>query len=31
MPKRIQRKRVKGWCSLDEACHGDVLLRIANG
>lgn len=19
------------WCALDEACHADVLLRVANG
>ena len=33
-PEEIEELRGKDlmcWCSLDEACHGDVLLRIANG
>ena len=32
-PEEIEELRGKDlmcWCSLDEACHGDVLLRIAN-
>lgn len=31
MPERIQRKRTKGWRMLDQPCHADVLLELANG
>lgn len=26
----LRGKNLACWCPLDEACHGDVLLRIAN-
>jgi len=29
-PQRIQRKRTC-WCPLDQPCHADVLLELANG
>ncbi|HSR28229.1 MAG TPA: DUF4326 domain-containing protein [Actinomycetes bacterium] len=26
----LRGKPVGCWCQLDEPCHGDVLLRVAN-
>lgn len=28
--EELRGKNVACWCGLDEACHGDVLLAIAN-
>jgi hypothetical protein len=27
----LRGKNLACWCPLDEACHADVLLRLANG
>ncbi|MCP4149874.1 MAG: DUF4326 domain-containing protein [bacterium] len=27
----LRDKNLMCWCALDEPCHGDVLLEIANG
>ena len=27
---RLAGKNLAGWCSLDQPCHADVLLEIAN-
>ena len=27
---RLRGKNVACWCDLDDWCHGDILLRIAN-
>lgn len=29
--KHLVGKNLACWCSLDEPCHADVLLRLANG
>lgn len=29
--RELAGKTLACWCSLDQACHGDVLLSIANG
>jgi hypothetical protein len=28
--KELRGKNLMCWCSLDQKCHADVLLRIAN-
>ncbi len=30
MRQRLQRKNLACWCRLDQPCHADVLLEIAN-
>ena len=29
-PHPLRGKNLACWCRLDEACHGDILLEIAN-
>lgn len=28
---KLRGKNLACWCSLDQPCHADILLRIANG
>lgn len=28
--KELKGKNVACWCSVDQVCHGDVLLKLAN-
>lgn len=30
LKKSLGGKNLACWCKLDEVCHGDVLLRLAN-
>lgn len=29
--KELRGKNLSCWCPLDQACHADILLEIANG
>lgn len=29
--RELRGKDLACWCRLDQACHADVLLRVANG